>query len=38
VQILEEKGIAAHPAMTMKQIANQVGLHPSQLRQILTTP
>jgi hypothetical protein len=38
VQTLKDKGITALPDMTLRQIADQHGLHPSQLREMLTVP
>jgi hypothetical protein len=38
VQILKDKGITAEPDMTMRQIADRHGLHPSQLREKLIAP
>ena len=38
VGILKQQGITAEPDMTMRQIADQHGVHPSQLREMLDTP
>lgn len=38
VGILKEQGITAEPDMTMRQIADQHGIHPSQLREMLAAP
>lgn len=38
VGILKEQGITAEPDMTMRQIADQHGLHPSRLREMLSIP
>lgn len=38
IQILQGSGIAARPDMTMREIADLAGVHPSQLRQMLSKP